>query len=104
MPDPILALANFEKAAPFTLAGDRGRVVPQLLQAGARHHHSRFFYVELPLDSGRFYQIDAARLVGIIGDGGVQRHFSAADVASILAQLSPRLDHHNLLAAVSINF
>lgn len=102
MPDPILALANLEKAADFTLATRQGRVIPQLLHAGARHHHSKYFYVEYPAHGGAIYQIDASRMVAIIGDGGSRRHFAAPEVASILGNLSPNLDAFNFLKAVSL--
>ena len=102
MPDPILALANFAKAARFTLAGKPGRVIPQLLQAGSSHHHSKFFYVEYPAEGGPCYQIDAARLIAVIGDGGSRRHFAAPEVATLLGALAASLDHHQLLKAVSL--
>jgi hypothetical protein len=100
--DPILALADFDHAAPFTLAGKPGKVIPQHLAAGSTHYHSRFFYVEFPADGGNVYQIDASHLVRVIGDGGVTRHFNAAAVARVIGGLSAKIDHHALLKTVSL--
>lgn len=104
MPDPILNLADFQRATSFKLAGQTGRVIPQILHAGSKHHHSRFFYVEYPGTTGQVYQIDASRLVAVIGDGGTRRHFSAGDVARLLSGLSSRIDHHQLLKSLVVSF
>jgi hypothetical protein len=102
MPDPILNLADFAHAAEFKLAGHKGRVIPQFMQAGSSHHHTRYFYVEHPGPTGQVYQIDAARLVAVIGDGGIRRHFKAMEVAIILSGLSHRLDHPAFLKSISL--
>jgi hypothetical protein len=91
--DPILTLADLESPAPFQHHGTSGTVFPQFLQAGCKRHHSKWFYVEFPADnSGSFYQIDASRLVSLIGDGGTQRHFTAREVATILSRIHSNMN------------
>lgn len=91
-----------DHAAQFQLAGKTGSVIPLLLNTATRHHHSKHFHVEFPAASANLYPIDAERLVAAIGDGGNRRHFSAAEVASILGNIYHKLDHHNLLLSIAI--
>lgn len=100
--DPFLALADLDHAIPYTHNGQQCRVVPQRMEAGARRHHTRFFYVESPVDSGTFYQIDASRLAGITGDGGTARHFSARETALMLSRIPRSTNHQAILKAISI--
>jgi hypothetical protein len=93
---------DHHKATTFTLAGKTGRVMPLFLDQVSRHYHSCQFHVEFPVDGGILHHLDATRLVAVIGDGGTCRHFSAPEVARILGGLSPKLDHHNFLQAVSL--
>lgn len=103
MPDPILPLINFTSPATFTHDGYLGKVYPQFMEAGSKFHHSKYFYVEFPAnETGSFYQVDASRLVSIIGDGGVKRHFSAMEVSAIISGLYSYLNLPNLLKSISL--
>jgi hypothetical protein len=102
MPDPILNLADFAHAETFTLSGQKGRVIPQVMEAGSSRHHTRLFYVEYPVQGGQVYQIDTSRLAAISGDGAISRSFTAAATARFLAASSRHYQPHALLKAISI--
>jgi hypothetical protein len=100
--DPILNLADFDKAKPFARAGCHGRVIPQRMEAGSRNYHPRYFYVEYPSPVGQVYQIDASRLATFMADGGSGRRFTASEVGHLIARVSKHTDTGALLKAIKI--
>jgi hypothetical protein len=100
--DPILALADFDRAADFKLAGKNGRVIPQHLEAGSTRHHTRFFYVEYPSHGGPIYQISMSKLASMLADGAADRSLNARDSAAIIAAIPRAFDPEKVLRAISI--
>ena len=103
MPLQSAPLINLAAASEFTQNGTSGKVYPKFLNAGEKFLHSKHFYVEFPADGkGKHKLIDASRLVSIIGDGGVQRHFKPSDVAKILSGIHVRFNMENLIKSIAV--
>jgi hypothetical protein len=99
--DPILNLADFSRSVAFRSGCTPWRVIPQIMQAGSRALHPRFFYVECEATNG-IHQIDASRLACVMADGGTGRRFSASEVARMLPRLFRDADPLAMLNAIKI--
>lgn len=102
MPDPILTLADFPRAAAFTLAGVKGRIIPQRMAAGSDRHHTRMFYLEYPVESGTVYQISTSKLANLLGNGAADRSFSAIEAAHVIASIPKAFEPDKVFRAISI--
>jgi hypothetical protein len=59
--------------------------------------HPTVFYVEFPADSQSFQEIDANRLVRIIGDSAVRNAYSRLEVARLIDSIPATTDFTQFL-------
>lgn len=88
-PDPILPLIEPADPVAFSRKRISGNVFAQRYAPKSEKLHPTLFYVEWPADSGHFYEVCAAKAVGILAERLTGGHFNRALVARIMEKAAP---------------